>query len=437
MTWAICGAGVLLAALRFGSLKRYFIQLNLPGGLLGVGSVLLAVNVALPLLYRHYVNFKVGVHLDSGPDYEMNERNWLLILPAVLALANFLPRTQEKGNLLPQHRWLPAGMFLLWFIVTGMHLYSLDYIYGYYLRSELFAPVAWVLAWTLYLRRPGNAVWLKYALTVPATLAPLLATSPGGANTFLILAALNLACYGAVSLWDRSNRLAPHLVCASGLLLIGGLPAGWVQFVMPGFDNRFGNLQWVGAGAAAYLVFWIAWLRNPKLAILGSIILGLLIGSLFRDHAGAEHWALQGSLVFLLLHSLRWHDSEHRDANKVRVLAGVAWAAESLVWLNSDTGRYWMPFIPGAIVLAIYFLCFPCRGIWRLFAVPSAATLVILSGPCNAVAEGLCAAPAGLLAVVASFLFLGFGTVAALTRHLWHEPDRKFAATERAPMANR
>jgi len=33
--------------------------------------------------------------------------------------------------------------------------------------------------------------------------------------------------------------------------------------------------------------------------------------------------------------------------------------------------------------------------------------------------------PAGLLAVIASFLFLGLGTVAALTREFWHHHESK------------
>ena len=33
--------------------------------------------------------------------------------------------------------------------------------------------------------------------------------------------------------------------------------------------------------------------------------------------------------------------------------------------------------------------------------------------------------PAGLLAVLASFLLLGLGTVAALTRELWHHHEHK------------
>src|ERR1019366_2522326 len=207
MARTMCVAGAAVAVLRFGGLKKYVIQLNLPGRLLGVGFILLALNVALPLIYRHFGETKFGVHLDSGPAYEMNECTWLLILPAVLALANFLPRAWATGNFLPQHRWLPAGLFSLWIMVTCLHLWGLDYVYEFYLRSELFAPAAWVLAWTVFLRFPSRSVRAKYALTFPAALVPLLSTSPCGAKTFLILTALNIASYGAISLLDRSNRL--------------------------------------------------------------------------------------------------------------------------------------------------------------------------------------------------------------------------------------
>jgi hypothetical protein len=417
MTWAICAAGVALAAMRFGALKTFYRQLNLPDRLLAAGLVLLAVNVALPLLYRHYINVKLGVHLDAGPDYVMNECNWLLVLPAALALANSLPRAQAIGDLLPQRRWLPAGLFALWFAVTCVHLYSLDYIYGYYLRPELCAPACWVLAWTIFCRCPAERAWLKRALMIPALLAPLLATAPGAAKTYLVLSGLNLAGYGVAALRDRSNRLAPHLAFGAVLMLVGGLPGDWMQHLAPGATPA----QGVAAGLATYLVLWTACLRNPKLALVGAIVLAAGIVAAFGHNSGAAHWALQGGLVFFLLHSLRWDDAKNPGAEVARLLAGAAWAIQSFVWMNSETGRFWMPLIPAAVVLGIYWVCLPLRGIWRLFAVPAAAVVVMLSGPCSAAVEDLRAAPVGLLAVAASFLLLGAGTLAAVTRELWHK----------------
>jgi hypothetical protein len=417
ITAAVCGTGVALAVLRFGSLKKFYTELYLPNRLLAVGLALLAVNVALPLLYRHYINVKLGVHLESGPDWVMNECNWLLVLPAALALANFLPREQAMEDWLPQRRWLPAGMFALWFAVTCAHLYGLDYVYGYDLRPELCAPAAWALAWTVLLRWPAHWPRLKCALMFPPLLAPLLAADPAN-KTFLILNALNVAAFGGWALSKVRNRLAVHLAYGSALLLVAGLPEVWMQHWVHGLTPA----QGVAAGLAGYVIFWTAWLRHPKLAVAGAIVLGVTIGvGLESTLPGAGHWALQGALVFFLLHSLRWNDAEHPGAEATRLLAGAAWAMHAFVWMNSEGGRLWMPVIPALGVLGIYCACLPLRGIWRLFVVPTAALLVLISGPCSAAVNGLRAAPAGLLAVIASFVLLGAGTIAALTRDTWHK----------------
>jgi hypothetical protein len=419
MAAAVCGVGLVFALLRFGSLRKYVPELNLPPRLLGIGSVLLALNVALPLTYRHYINFKVGTDLDAGPDYVMNECMWLLVLPAALALVNFLPKAQAKGDLLPQRRWLPMGLFPVWFMVTAVHLYGLDYVYGYRLRPELLAPAAWALAWAIFLRAPAKSAGFKYVLLCPAMLAPFLATAPGAEKTCLSLAAANMAIYGGVAWFRHTNRLAVHLAFASLLTLLGGLPETWIWSVVPGASAA----DCVAAGLVAYFIVWTAWLPNPKLAVLGSVAFGWAIAMIFWHHASGVHWAFQGGLVFLVLRSLRWNDGEHPGAGTTRMLTGLAWAAHSVVWVNSDEGRLWMPLIPGMAVLVIYCVLLPCRGIWRLFVVPSVAMLVILSGPCSLAIDCLRSTPAGLLAVVASLIFLALGTVAALTRDWWHKHE--------------
>ena len=417
MATAVCGVGLVFAVLRFGSLRKHIPELNLPRQLLGVGSILLALNVALPLTYRHYINFKVGTDLDAGPDYIMNECMWLLVLPAALVLVNLLPKAQAKGELLPQRRWLPMSLFSVWFMVTAVHLYGLDYVYGYRLRPELLAPAAWALAWSVCLRASAKSIVLKYALLCPAMLAPFLATASGAEKTYLGLAALNMVIYGGIAWFKRTDRLVVHLAFASLLTLLGGLPEAWIRSVVPGASVS----DCVAAGLVAYFVVWTAWLPNPKLAVLGSVAFGWAIAMIFWRHASGVHWAFQGGLAFLILHSLRWNDGEHPGAGTTRMLTGLAWAVQSFVWVNSDEGRLWMPLIPGMAVLVIYCVLLPGRGIWRLFVVPLVAVLVILSGPCSLAIDCLRSTPAGLLAVVASLIFLALGTVTALTRDRWHK----------------
>ena len=424
MAQTMCLAGGAVAVMRFGSLKRFFRRLNLPSVLLGVGFVLLALNITLPLVYRRYGEDIIGAYINSGPAHAMNLRVWMLVLPVAFALVNLLPRSSETGVLLPQHRWLPTGLFSLWIIVTCVHLYSLGYIYQFDFFYEQTAPALWVLAWTVCLQLNRNFPKLngpvKNLLMLPPVFVALFAGSPLHANlAFLILTALNIAIFCGISFYERNLRFARHLLFASLLMLVAGLPEGWLQFVVPGL-TRAGT---VAAGVVVYLLFWTVLLRNPKLAILGSIVLGSAVASLFNHHAGAGYWAFQGGLIFMLLHSLRWNDAEHQGANTVRTVAGLVWVLQSFVWVNSDAGKFWMPCIPGVMVLGIYLAAQMLRGKWNHFAVPAAATLVILSGPGSATADSVRTMPAGILAVIGSFLLFGFGTAAALTRHVWHKQE--------------
>jgi len=418
---ALCIIGGVVAVIRFASLKRFFSELNLPGRALGLGLILLALNTALPLIFRVFGESKIGVHIESGPAYEMNEYTWLLILPAVFALANFLPHARETGGLLPQHRWLPAGLFWLWIAVTTVHVYCLDYIYQFDLRGELLAPALWILAWTACLRVPGNSTLLinrlKTALAFPPILIPLLAASSGGNKTFLILTALNLGIYCGICFIQRDNRVMRHLAAVSMLMLIAGLPEAWMQSV----SLELNRGRSITSGVMAYLVLWTVLSRDPKLAMLGSIAVGLAVMAAFGNYDGAIHWAMQSGFAFLLLHSLRWNDCEHQGAQALRIVTGLAWVAQSFVWMYSAEGKFWMPCIPGAIVLGIYSAAQFLRGKWNQFVVPGAAVLVILAGPGAAAADGVRSMPMGLLAVIGSFGLFACGTIAALTKHRWHK----------------
>jgi hypothetical protein len=74
-------------------------------------------------------------------------------------------------------------------------------------------------------------------------------------------------------------------------------------------------------------------------------------------------------------------------------------------------------------VLGGYLLARWFAGRWGSFVVPTSAVLVMLSRPGDSTALALHSAPVGLLAVIGSFLFLGLGTLAALTKHVWNKTD--------------
>lgn len=418
MSWAMSLAGAALVAVRFRALKRSVF--DLPGRLFGAGAVLLALNVALPLIYRHFGETKVGI-LDSGPAYELNEYAWLLILPAVLAMGNLLPTVGTAKNFASRERWLPVGLYALWLIATGMHVYCLDYIYQFELRPELFTPLAWVLAWSICLQLTGHpSVWvtrLRHGLTIVPILMPLLALS-NIHHTYIVLAALNIIVCTGICFMAKNRRLAQHFLFTSVVMLIVGLPAHWFQFVTPELSTS----ACVAGGVVGYFLLLIALSRNPKLAVAGAFLIGWAVPSVLQ-YDGAVAWAVQGSFAFLLLHSLRWNDVDHKGAKLVRALAGVLWVMASLLWMESPSSRFWMPCIPGLLVLAAYLAVQMLSGKWRHPVIPAAAVLVTISGPGIATTNHLVSLPAGLLAVGGSFLLFGLGTVAALTRSHWHKPE--------------
>ena len=94
IVWIICLAGGIAALFRFWGLKHFFKELNLPRRMLGCGLVLLLVNVALPLIYRHLHETKFGTKPTEGAAFEMDRYSWLVLLPAMFALINLLPRVR-------------------------------------------------------------------------------------------------------------------------------------------------------------------------------------------------------------------------------------------------------------------------------------------------------------------------------------------------------
>jgi len=416
VVWSVCASVTILTVLRFNALKRCFTELNLPGGLLGIGAVLLAINIGLLAMYRMVGETKMGWVPDSGPDFVKNQLTWLVILPAALALANFLPHAREIGSLEPQRRWLPAGFFSLWIVATGAHLYCLNYVYNFAFNIGMLVPALWMLAWTAYRRAPEIFQWRtrtpQCALAITSLLVPLAAASENGTKIFFALTALNAVVYAVMCLRDRESHFPRHLLFTSLVLLVCGMPSEWLT-------ARIGREMLIGIGVGIYLMLYIGLSRNPKLGILGSMLVALTVGATFSRYHAVGHLAVQSGLVFLLLHSLRWEDTKHEGARTVRNLAGILWMLHTLTWVHADAAL-WMPCIPGGIVLSAYALTQFLRGRWDTFILPAASILTVLSGPGNYLVQRLNAAPTGLLAVIGSFLLFALGTAMALTKHRWH-----------------
>lgn len=416
LVWALCGLGLALAAARTGVLKRYIPSLHLPPKAVGIGAVVLAVNAALPVLYRVLHESKFGTKPDWGAAFETNQYVWWLLAPVLCASLLLVSWERGEAALWPQRRWLPLGFVLLWLTGTGVHLYCLGYVYDFDLRREMIAPAVWVLLWVAWLkaaypRTELMAAWKHAPLALPL-LGTLLATPQPGKEVFLTLTTLNAVAFGWIA-WHRRTTLAMHLALISGLALIAGMPAEWGQRLTPDFERE----KFVWGSAVLYLLVLMAISRDPKAGVVGGI-LAAIVGGVVAHHSDAPHWAAQVGFVFVLLHSLRWAPSAEAGTTAVRWLAALAWVGHSIGWMQVP-GVAWKT---SALAVAVLMTCLGYRWFqarWAQWPVALAAVMVLLAAPAQLAVTQVKAAPMGLLAVVGSFMLFGLGTLAAITKHKW------------------
>jgi hypothetical protein len=427
--WFLCFAAAGLVLARFHSLRRLIAPLNFPARSVWMGLAVLAANIALPIVYRILHESKVGTKLALGPAFLVNEYTWILLLPALCALVNFLPTRRQNGDLLLQRRWLPSALFLLWIGATGVHLFCLGYVYDFDLRPELVTPAIWVLLWTLRRRATEwvperDQVGQQLMLVAPFLVTFLSANQPSK-EVFLLLTVWNAILYG-ILYWRRREKLVLHLLLLTVVAVIGGLPQDWLDR-MPLAVTRE---KCIGAATMLYCLLVALRSRDPRWGLAGAGAASLLLLACLRGPQ-APPGAAQAGLVFLLLHSLRWEDGEHRGARALRWLAALAWIGHAFAWRRFG-GAPWIVVASGSLSLATCLVMRFLAGHWGSRVIPIAALLVLFSGPAEAGTTHLQSLrlPGGLIAVVGSFVMFAGGTVIALTRNRWHTavaaepPDR-------------
>ncbi len=424
--WAMCVIGGTMALIRFATLKRVHLQFNLPSRLLAIGVVLLLVNVALPLIYRTLNDSKVGTKPTDGAAYHFNQYSWFLILPAIVALANALPRPNQTGELLPQRRWIPAGLFALWAAGSIVHLYSLGYIYNFDWETPFIVPPLWILAWTICNRHTNifRLRGLRPALLVAPAAVTLLAAINSAPHMFLILTGLNILAYAILLLKESSSLTLWHLT----VLSLGALGLGFINLHPMRLPLDLNATQCLWAVALAYVCYWICVSRHPKLGIFGAILVWLTALRISERYVEVPHLALQAGIIFLLLHSLLWTDQAH-PAKGARIFGCCLWLLHSLILVPLALPHGTLILSVGAVlVLASCIISKFIRSHWPPLILPCVATVVLFTAPGSHLAEPAQSVPIGLWVVAGSFMLFVIGTILALTKSKWHPATATAAA---------
>ncbi len=416
--WRLCIIAAVIAALRTDALRRRVQELWPTSRLFGIGAILLATNAALPVIYRHLHESKFGTKLESGPAYETNQCVWFIVLPALCALANLLPKPVNDDHPLTQRRWFPQALLAFWLVGTATHLYCLGYVYDFNLNRDMVTPALWVLAWTAYLKLPDFVskhlpYWRAAAIGLPL-LTTLVSIGVVGSHVFVVLTLLDVATYAVITWRERKNKIALQLGLISLAALVAAVPVDWMMPHFAGFDR----VKLIGMAATAYILLATSLSRNPKLGLLGAIAAACAAAMCKPEHNTA-HWAIQAGMAFFLAHSLRWRDYEHAGVAATRWFIAVSWVMHSMIWARGGVG-FLHPTLAGALVLTICGVRWFVKLNWQPLVVPVAAMLVMLCSPANHLLLKLEGTPAGVIAIASSFALFAAGTVTAFTRHRWH-----------------
>jgi hypothetical protein len=250
--------------------------------------------------------------------------------------------------------------------------------------------------------------------------APLLAFKES--YLFTLLAGATHLAY--VALWLRTADTWPlrsavkHLALASLALVVAGMPEDWGRAILPAFSRPRGILL-----ACSFFVLLHAMRsRRPDVGLAGALALTVALTLETRMFSGAFHAIAQVSLVFLLLHSLRWSDTEHSGTPGLRWLAALLWVTDACVWTRElRWDGILFVGLAAFVVLAFWLVAWWLRGERGSLVLPAAAMIVLCSGPGNwLVRHG----SDGLIALLGSLVLFAAGIVVAWTRHRWESKGK-------------
>lgn len=412
--WGLALAGAGLIGLRFTAFARMFPGLNLPGPLLGAGAAILAFNIAVPLVFR------AGLENEANDSELWRTRAmycWYVALPLLALLGRIVPRpeTDDVPRLSHQQRWIPMAVFLIWITSSATHLGTIGYVDDQVFRLKLIVPLFWAATWLLCDRLGDFMRELEFRnhpqlLIVPG-LTPIAALVTAGLEMFLALTAINAVIFTTMFL-SRRIPFALKLATASSIALYLAVPREMLPAIPLGLNKwDIGVALALTAGIAASIR-----MRHARGGVLGAICIAGAIGGATYDQDWSAHVALQAAAVFHLLHSLRWMHPLERGSNATSIIAAGVWLTDAFVLRNDPA--LWATMLPlcAAIVLFLGIAALRARLSLQTALLALSGIIAILLQPVTFSAQWIMGAPAGALALAASFALFGLGTLHALRR---------------------
>lgn len=308
----------------------------------------------------------------------------------------------------------------LWVGGTGVHAWSLGYVCKQPFTWTLLIPLAWAAGWTL-LARAGDffsvpTLRFRVALLCITFLIPLIALDHPSVAASLM--ALNLAIYlwmmtrGTIALRSVARELA--IASLVGLAVL--IPPDWLQPIL--VRLQITRTDWILLIIGAHVARCCWRFPSPAIGLASAILLGIgIAGSAPVNFSGTL--ALQAALAWMLVHSLRWDVSAGIG---LRYVSAVAWVGHALLSTREAAWQQGasISLIAVLVIAAWWIIARPKRSRHLAF-VPIVAFVPLVASPANWL---ISMSPAGVLALVLSFLLFAIGTAAAYLRNHWEAGKR-------------
>jgi len=301
-------------------------------------------------------------------------------------------------------------------------LWCLAYVGKVACEPYMLAPLLWALAWTVFARITDFTSNPARALRMTLLCAPAMVTFLGAfyenSYVFLTLTVLNALIYGSLFVSGRDKQLAFQLLLASVVGLVAGFPLNAGSNLLP--ESSRGH--WIGVALGGFVILQSFFSRRPQVGFCGATVVALAPS--FLGLEPRFHLSVQTASAFLLVHSLGWVERDRNGAPAIlRMVAAAAWMTHSLAYTYVDPVQsMWLVSAAALLVMCVSVGARLISGAWATLVLPLSASVSLLAAPANYLVRKLIASPAGLLAIVASFVLFGLGTLLALSKPIWHRP---------------
>ncbi len=397
----VIGIGGLLALIRLACFRQFCPSLHFPKMLLTFGRLLIILNVALPLIFRHLSKD----HLAWVPNAQ--SLAWFTVLPALSLIFLWLPVKTESSKILSERTWIPFGLATLWIVGTGVQLWCIGYVYDLGFGLHCIAPTLWISGWIAHFRISRRDP--QYSLSTTRTLlflpfiVPWLSVTHPETGIFNILMLLN-SIFCAGHFVKAKIEFPRQLALLSTACFIASFPGTW------GESNRIELLLW-GAGFLLIAESFVA--PSSPTTLFASFGVAGASALLFRNSDMVSLIASQNGFAFFLLQSLLWNRSDHQQNRIIRTIATLFWVLISL--LGMDTSHPLHKIMLTTYGMSMLSLGLLIRIIWQrwiMIAAPiGGAGLTLLPHLSTVSLPGK-----GITSIVLGFLLFGVGTWVAWTR---------------------